>query len=73
MKEAALFFVDYLSRDPITGKLISGPSNSPEQGGLVMGPAMDHQIIHALFANTAQAARVLGTDRDLTEKLDGLR
>ena len=23
MKEAALFFVDYLSQDPITGKLIS--------------------------------------------------
>ena len=73
MKEAALFFMDYLSRDPITGKLISGPSNSPEQGGLVMGPAMDHQIIRALFANTAQAARVLRRDRDLADKLDGLR
>jgi len=37
MKEAALFFADYLVRDPKTGQLISGPSNSPEQGGLVMG------------------------------------
>ena len=73
MKEAALFFVDYLSKDPITGKLISGPSNSPEQGGLVMGPAMDHQIIRALFANTAQAARWLGRDRDLANQLDDLR
>ncbi|MCX6926883.1 MAG: glycoside hydrolase family 95 protein, partial [Verrucomicrobia bacterium] len=73
MKEAALFFVDYLSKDPITGKLISGPSNSPEQGGLVMGPAMDHQIIRALFANTSQAARVLDRDRDLADKLDALR
>jgi alpha-L-fucosidase 2 len=73
MKEAALFFVDYLSKDPITGKLISGPSNSPEQGGLVMGPAMDHQIIRALFSNTAEAARVLGKDRDLADQLDGLR
>ena len=73
MKEAALFFVDYLSKDPITGKLISGPSNSPEQGGLVMGPAMDHQIIRALFANTAQAARMLGRDGDLADKLDGMR
>ena len=33
--------------DPITGRLISGPSNSPEQGGLVMGPTMDHEIIRA--------------------------
>ena len=53
------------SRIPITGRLISGPSNSPEQGGLVMGPTMDHQIIRALFANTAQAARVLGRGRRL--------
>ena len=73
MKEASLFFVDYLTRDPISGKLISGPSNSPEQGGLVMGPAMDHQIIRALFANTAQAARVLGRDRELAEQLEGMR
>ena len=42
MKGAAQFFVDYLVKDPITGWLISGPSNSPEQGGLVMGPTMDH-------------------------------
>ena len=73
MKEAALFFVDFLSKDPLTGKLISGPSNSPEQGGLVMGPAMDHQIIRRLFANTAEAARVLGRDREPAAKLDGLR
>jgi alpha-L-fucosidase 2 len=38
-----------------------------------MGPAMDHQIIRALFANTAQAARVLGRDRDLADKFDGMR
>ena len=73
MRDASLFFVDYLTKDPITGKLISGPSNSPEQGGLVMGPAMDHQIIRALFANTAQAARLLGRDADLAAQLDALR
>jgi alpha-L-fucosidase 2 len=73
MKDAALFFVDYLTKDPISGKLISGPSNSPEQGGLVMGPAMDHQIIRALFANTAQAARLLGRDADLAAQLDSMR
>jgi alpha-L-fucosidase 2 len=73
MKGAALFFVDYLSRDPITGKLISGPSNSPEQGGLVMGPTMDHEIIRALFANTAAAARVLGCDTALAAQLDSMR
>ena len=63
MKEAALFFVDFLVKDPKTGWLISGPSNSPEQGGLVMGPTMDHQIIRDLFANTIEAAAILGVDR----------
>ncbi|MHC4243568.1 MAG: glycoside hydrolase family 95 protein, partial [Planctomycetota bacterium] len=32
MKEAALFFVDFLIEDPKTGWLISTPSNSPEIG-----------------------------------------
>ncbi|WP_164975994.1 glycosyl hydrolase family 95 catalytic domain-containing protein [Oleiharenicola lentus] len=69
MREAAQFFVDFLERDPKTGWLISGPSNSPEQGGLVMGPAMDHQIIRALFAATARAADVLGTDAEFAAQL----
>ncbi len=69
MKEAALFFVDYLVRDPKTGWLVSGPSNSPEQGGLVMGPTMDHQIIRALFAATARAAEALGTDAAFAAQL----
>jgi alpha-L-fucosidase 2 len=73
MKESAIFFLSYLSKDPITGKLISGPSNSPEQGGLVMGPAMDHQIIRALFENTANAARILGIDSEFAAKLDTTR
>jgi alpha-L-fucosidase 2 len=73
MKESALFFVDYLVKDPKTGWLISGPSNSPEQGGLVMGPTMDHQIIRALFASTAQAAEILGVDADFAQRLWTMR
>ena len=69
MKEAALFFVDVLVTDPKSGQLISGPSNSPEQGGLVMGTAMDHQIIRTLFEHTAQAAEVLGVDADFAALL----
>lgn len=73
MREAALFFCDFLVEDPKTGWLISGPSNSPEHGGLVMGPTMDHQIIRALFAACAEAARLLGTDLDFAAQLDALR
>jgi len=72
MKDAALFFVDFLVRDPKTGWLISGPSNSPEQGGLVMGPTMDHQIIRDLFANTVKAAEILGRDSDIATQLKDL-
>ena len=69
LKEASLFFVDYLVKDEKTGWLVSGPSNSPEHGGLVMGPTMDHQIIRELFANTAAAAKVLGLDADFAAQL----
>lgn len=62
MREAAAFFVHHLVKDAKTGWLISSPSNSPEQGGLVAGPAMDHQIIRELFRNCIQATGILKTD-----------
>jgi alpha-L-fucosidase 2 len=34
---------------------------------------MDHQIIRSLFANTAEAARVLGVDAEFAAKLDEMR
>ena len=68
MKEACRFFTGYLIEDPLTGWLISGPSNSPEQGGLVMGPSMDHQIIRSLLRATAQASAILQVDADLAKQ-----
>lgn len=62
MRSAAQFFVDFLVKDPKTGWLISTPSNSPENGGLVAGPTMDHQIIRTLFKNCITAAGILHTD-----------
>ena len=73
MKGASQFFLDYLVKDPLTGYLISGPSNSPEHGGLVMGPTMDHAIIRSLLGNTAAAARELGRDADSAARLDAVR
>ncbi len=69
MKGAAEFFVDYLSVDPTTGWLISGPSNSPENGGLVMGPTMDHQIIRTLFKACIEAGDILDIDQDFCDTL----
>ena len=75
MKSAALFFVDTLTTDPRNDKgwLISTPSNSPENGGLVAGPTMDHQIIRNLLANTIAASETLGVDADLRKKLAEIR
>jgi alpha-L-fucosidase 2 len=75
LKGAALFFVDYLMEDPRGEKrwLISGPSNSPENGGLVMGPTMDHQIIRSLFGWVIEASEILGADKDLREQWTKMR
>jgi alpha-L-fucosidase 2 len=62
MKAAAMFFDQFLVKDPKTGWLISTPSNSPEHGGLVAGPTMDQQIIRSLFQNCIAASEVLNTD-----------
>lgn len=69
MREAARFFNSYLIKDPVSGYLISSPSNSPEQGGLVAGPTMDHQIIRALFSNVIAAADILKVDHELRSEL----
>jgi alpha-L-fucosidase 2 len=69
MKGVARFFADVLVEDPKTGWLISTPSNSPEQGGLVAGPTMDHQIIRSLFRHCVEASEVLGMDEDFRRQL----
>jgi alpha-L-fucosidase 2 len=69
MREAARFYSDFLVEDPKAGALVSGPSNSPEQGGLVMGPTMDHQIIRSLFKACAETAEILGEDAAFAESL----
>ena len=65
LKGAGLFFIDFLVEDPQTGWLISTPSNSPENGGLVAGPTMDHQIIRALFRACIGASERLDVDSSL--------
>ena len=73
LKGASQFFADFLIEDPKTGWLISTPSNSPENGGLVAGPTMDHQIIRDLLGNCIEASKVLGVDKDFRQKLIELK
>ncbi len=75
LREAALFCLDWLVPDPKTGKLVSGPTTSPEnafiapngdKASLSMGGSMDQEIIWDLFNNVLEAAAELGIEDDFT-------
>jgi len=77
MKEIAEFFLDYLVEGP-DGTLLSGPSQSPENkyklpdgstASLCMSPAMDSEIIRAIFDRVARSSKILGVDDDLRAKV----
>ncbi|MFC5283532.1 glycosyl hydrolase family 95 catalytic domain-containing protein [Pedobacter alpinus] len=69
MKSAAQFYQYNLVKDEKTGWLISTPSNSPENGGLVAGPTMDHQIIRSLFERCVAASKILNQDLAFADSL----
>ena len=82
LKEAALFYLDYLVSDPETGKLVSGPENSPENNylgpdgkryTLAMGASMSQQIVWDVFTNTLEAAGELGIDDEFTKQVAAAR
>lgn len=81
LKEAALFFVDYLTENK-NGELVTGPSVSPEntyvlpngeRGRLCMGPSMDSQILYGLFTSVIEASETLDKDRDFAGEIEALR
>jgi alpha-L-fucosidase 2 len=77
MKEAAEFLLDSLTDDG-KGRLLSGPSLSPENRyklpdgtthSLAMSPTMDVEITTTLFNRVIQAAEILGVDADFRKQL----
>lgn len=80
MKEAALFFLDYMTVHPKNGWLVTGPSTSPEnsfypgppeQGEqqLSMGSTMDQMLVRDLFSFVLKSAELLETDAGLQQRL----
>lgn len=76
MREALLFFKDYLHKAP-DGSLLTGPCVSPEntyltpsgeQGSLTMGPAMDCMILRQLLQSYLSAAS--DTDFSDTQEIE---
>ncbi len=78
LQKSARFYLDWLVKDPVTGKLVSGPAASPENSFIApdgsvcqisMGPSHDQQIIRELFTNVLKAATVLNIKEPLAEKI----
>lgn len=68
MKEAALFWLDYLTENK-DGYLVSSPSYSPEHGGISTGAYMDIEIVWDLFSNCIMACDALKTDIAFKDEL----
>lgn len=76
VKEACLFFLDFLVEEPEHKWLVVCPSLSPENAPLVhpreaisAGTTMDNQIVFDLFTRTIKAAQILNADKEFAEKL----
>jgi alpha-L-fucosidase 2 len=78
MLKAAQFYLDWLVKDPLTGKLVSGPSTSPENqfvapdgsvGSICMGPSHDQEILYELFTNVLEASKILKDNNPLLPKI----
>jgi len=77
VKEASVFFLDFLVEEPEHKWLVVSPSLSPENApsahpreAISAGTTMDNQIVFDLFTRTIKAAQILGTDKDLAGKLE---
>ena len=78
LEEATRFCLDWLVRDPASGRLVSGPANSPEntfvtpsgeQCSICMGPSMDQEILWDHFTNVLAAAAALGIDDEFVREV----
>lgn len=78
LREAVLFYLDWLVRDPETGKLVSGPAVSPENSFIApdgsisqisMGPSHDQQVISQLFSDFLNAIEVLKVKDEITNNV----
>lgn len=82
LKEAALFFLNYMTIHPAYGWLVTGPSNSPENSfylngdaagrdySLSMGPTMDMMLVRELFQFCAESSKLRGADEGFRDRLE---
>jgi len=82
LKEAAEFYLDYMSEDPRTGKLVAGPASSPEntftapdgsRGQVDIAPAMSQEIVYDVLTNVMRAAEILGVEPEFRRRASEAR
>lgn len=74
---SARFFAGFLMEDPVTGYLVTAPSDSPENSyinpqdgeriAVTLGPTMDNMILRELFETALDCVRLLGLEWDLAD------
>ncbi|NUQ52326.1 MAG: glycoside hydrolase family 95 protein [Phycisphaerales bacterium] len=85
LRECGEFYLGWLTADPKTGELVSGPETSPENsyrkngvgGTQAMGGAMSQEIIEQVFRDFLECGTALGIEGDeftqrIREALDAL-
>lgn len=81
LHDASQFFLDYLVDDG-SGRLVTGPSISPENvyrlpdgsaHSLTMAPTMDIEIVRELFTRTLDAGRILSEDTAFLQQVEQAR
>ncbi len=79
LRDASLFLLDWLVPDPRSGRLVSGPSASPEnefigpdgqKHSVSMGNSMDQEIAWDTFHNFLSAAHELNIRDDVTASVE---
>jgi alpha-L-fucosidase 2 len=76
IKEASMFYLDFLVEEPEHKWLVVCPSVSPEnspsvhpESSISAGTTMDNQLVFDLFNITVKAAEILKTDVELVSKI----
>jgi alpha-L-fucosidase 2 len=77
LRDCAEFYLGWLVRHPDTGKLVSGPSTSPENSYLLdgkslnsaMGNSMDQEIVATVFLDLLEAEEILKVRDGISDRV----
>ncbi len=73
LREAAVFWNQFLRWDEGQGRYVSSPSYSPEHGRATLGNTFDQELVWQLFTDTITSAEFLGVDSELIVELKDKR